>query len=95
MINISKQINNIYKEWSNDNYIYEKDKSNIFKPITYKDFIEKTLSISKYLIDNGYKDKTIILLSENSINLLACDLAITLYVGRSSIICKEWNKQDI
>ena len=53
------------------------------------------LGIAKYLLDNDYKNKTIILLSENSINLMVCDLAITFYVGKSTIICKEWNKEDI
>ena len=95
MIYLKRQIKRIYKNWANDDYIYEKDKSNKFKSITYKSFIEKSLCIAKYLINNGYKNKTIILLSENSINLMACDLAITFYVGRSSIICKEWNKIDI
>lgn len=95
MIYLKRQIKRIYSNWADDNYIYEKDKSNKFKSITYKKFIEKSLGIAKYLIDNGYKNKTIILLSENSVDLMACDLAITLYVGKSSIICKEWNKIDI
>lgn len=94
MIQLKRQIKKIYRNWSNDQYIYEK-KNNVFTPITYKDFIEKSLSIAKYLLDHDYKNKTIILLSENSINLMACDLAISLYVGRSAIVCKEWTKNDL
>ena len=95
MIYLKKQIKKIYNNWANDPYIYEKDKSGKYQYITYKEFIERALSIAKYLIDNNYKNKTIILLSENSINLMLYDLAITLYVGKSAIICKEWKKRDI
>ena len=95
MIYLKRQIKKIYNKWSNDPYIYEKDKSNNYQYITYKEFIEKSLSIANYLLENNYKNKTIILLSENSINLMLYDLAITLYVGKSAIICKEWKKKDI
>ena len=95
MIYLKRQIKKIYNKWSNDPYIYEKDKSNKYQYITYKDFIEKSLGIAKFLLDNNYKNKTIILLSENSINLMLYDLAITLYVGKSAIICKEWKKNNI
>lgn len=95
MIYLKRQIKKIYKNWSNDPYIYEKNKSGKYQFITYKEFIEKSLGIAKYLLNNNYKNKTIILLSDNSINLMAFDLAITLYVGKSAIICKEWKKQDI
>ena len=95
MIYLKRQIKKIYNKWSNDPYIYEKDKSNKYQYITYKDFIEKSLGIAKFLLDSNYKNKTIILLSENSINLMLYDLAITLYVGKSAIICKEWKKNNI
>lgn len=95
MIYLKRQIKKIYNNWGKDEYIFEKDNTDKFKSITYKDFIEKSLSIAKYLIDNKYKNKTIVLISENSIDLMACDLAIAFYVGKSTIICKEWNKVDI
>ena len=95
MINLNKQIKTIYNDWGKDPYIYEKDKSGNYQYITYKDFIEKSLGIAKYLLDNNYKNKTIMLLSDNSINLLLYDLAITFYVGKSTILCKEWKNNDI
>ena len=95
MIDLKKQIKKIYHDWSYDEYIFEKKGTAGFEGITYKRFIEKSLGIAKYLLESGYKDKSIILLSENSTNLMACDLAITFYVGKSCIICKEWNKEDI
>ena len=95
MINLNKQIKTIYNDWGNDPYIYEKDKSGKYQYITYKEFIEKSLGIAKYLLDNNYKNKTIMLLSDNSINLMLYDLAITFFVGKSTILCKEWKKNDI
>ncbi len=95
MINLNKQIKTIYNDWRNDPYIYEKDKSGKYQYITYKEFIEKSLGIAKYLLDNNYKNKTIMLLSDNSINLMLYDLAITFFVGKSTILCKEWKKNDI
>ena len=95
MINLNKQIKTIYNDWGNDPYIYEKDKSGKYQYITYKEFIEKSLGIAKYLLDNNFKNKTIMLLSDNSINLMLYDLAITFFVGKSAILCKEWKKNDI
>ena len=57
MINLNKQIKTIYNDWGNDPYIYEKDKSGKYHYITYKEFIEKSLGIAKYLLDNNYKNK--------------------------------------
>ena len=92
---LKKRIKYIYDNWSNDEFIYQKDNNDIYKAITYKGFIEKTLGIAKYLIDNGYKNKRIILISENSIDLMSLDLAISFYVGISAVICKEWTEEDI
>ena len=94
MIYLKRQIQIMYNNWCDEPYIYEKI-NNKYEYITHKEFVEKSLGIAKYLLDKNYKNKTIILLSENSINLMLYDLAITFYVGRSTIICKEWKKSDI
>ena len=94
MIYLKRQIKKFYNNWSDEPYIYEKINDK-YEYITFKKFIEKSLGIAKYLLDKNYKNKTIILLSENSINLMLYDLAITFYVGRSAIICKEWKKNEI
>ena len=95
MRNITGRIEFIYNNWADDNFIYQKDNNGKYIGITYKEFIERSLGFAKYLINKGYKNKNIILLSENSINLMSLDLAIAFYVGKSAIICKEWTKKDI
>ena len=95
MISLEKQINKIYKDWYNDDFIFQKDENNNYKPIKYHEFIENGLCVASSLINKNYKNKTIILLSENSINLMIYDFAISFYVGRSVVICKEWIKDDI
>ena len=52
MIYLKRQIKKIYNQWGNDDYIFEKVEGK-YKSITYKDFIEKSLGIAKYLLDNG------------------------------------------
>ena len=88
-------IKNNYNKWKNDNYIYQKDTNGNYKPITYGKFIEDSLGIAKDLIDKGYKNKKIIIISENSINLMKCDFAISFFVGLSAVVSKEWKKQDL
>ena len=88
-------IKNNYQKWKNDNYIYEKDKNSIYQPITYGKFIEDSLAIAKQLIDEGYKNKKIIIISENSINLMKFDFAISFFVGVSAVVSKEWKKLDL
>jgi len=74
--------------------MYEKD-NNKYKETTYKEFIEESLSIANYFITNNYKNKTFFILSENSIKLMECDLAISFYVGKSAIACREWPIEDL
>ena len=84
-----------YKNWYNDPYIYEKNNKGIYENITFGKFIENSLGIAKYLIDNGYKNKNIIIISENSTKLMEHDLAITFYVGISAPVSKEWKLNDL
>lgn len=84
-----------YKEWFNDPYIYEKNKEGVYKYITFGEFIENSLGIAKYLLDEGYKNKNIIIISENSSKLMEYDLAISFYVGVSAPVSKEWKKSDL
>lgn len=94
-MNLKTTIKNNYKKWKNDNYIYEKDKNGKYQAITYSKFIEDSLGIAKDLIDRGYKNKKIIIISENSINLMKCDFAVSFFVGLSAVVSKEWKKRDL
>ena len=69
-----------YSKWYDEPYIYEKVNDK-YEPITYGKFFESVLGISKYLIDNGYKNKNIMIISENSIRLMEFDLTISLYLS--------------
>lgn len=84
-----------YKDWYNDPYIYEKNDKEVYEYITFGEFIENSLGIAKYLIDEGYKNKNIIIISENSSKLMEYDLAVSFYVGISAPVSKEWKKQDL
>ena len=95
MIYLKRQIKRIYNTWKNEPYMYEKDESGIYKSKSYKDFIEESLSIASFLLQKNYKNKTGLLLSENSIALMECDLAISFYVGKSAIACREWTVKDL
>lgn len=75
-------------------YIYEK-KDGKFLPISYSGFLEKTRKIAHYLLEKGKKGEKIIIFSNNSIDLMAIDLAIACYVGVSIIVSKEWKEDDL
>ena len=92
---LKRIIKSNYNKWKNDEYMYEKDNSGVYQSTTYGKFIEDSLGISKDLIDRGYKNKKIIIISENSIDLMKCDFAISFFVGLSAVVSKEWKKIDL
>ena len=83
-----------YYDWNKDPYIYEK-KNDKYEYITFGKFISDSLGIAKYLIDKGYKNKKIIIISENSSKLMEFDLAVSFYVGVSAVVSKEWKLHDL
>lgn len=95
MIDLKNIIKRDCIDWNNDPYIYEKNSEDKYEYITFVDFIKHSLGIAKYLIDNGYKDKKIIMISENSSRLMEFDLAVTFYVGVSAVVSKEWKLNDL
>ena len=84
-----------YYKWNKDPYIYEKNEEGKYEYITFGDFIKESLGYAKYLIDNGYKNKKIIIISENSAQLMEFDLAVSFYVGVSAVVSKEWKANDL
>ena len=83
-----------YNKWYDDPYIYEKVNDK-YKSITFGKFIENSLGIANDLVKRGYKNKNIIIISENSTKLMEVDLAITFYVGLCAVVSKEWKKADL
>ena len=51
---LKRRIKYIYNNWTNDNFIYQKDNNDKYIGITYKNFIEKSLGYAKFLLDKGY-----------------------------------------
>ena len=94
MISLKRTLKTNYKKWYNDPYVYEKvdDK---FVPITFGKFIEESLGIADYLIKKGYKNKNIMIFSENNTKMMETDLAVSLYVGVSAVVSKEWKLDDL
>lgn len=90
---LKRIINKNYKNWYNDPYIFEKHDN--WVPITYGKFIENSLGLANTLINLGYKNKKIIIISENSTKLMELDLAISFYVGISAVVSREWKTKDI
>ncbi len=84
-----------YYKWNKDPYIYEKNNDDKYEYITFGEFISNSLGIAKYLIDKGYKNKKIIIISENSSKLMEFDLAVSFYVGVSAVVSKEWKLNDL
>ena len=83
-----------YNKWYSDPYIYEKVNDK-YEYITFGKFIENSLGIANDLIKRGYKNKRIMIISENSTKLMEVDIAATFYVGLCAIVSKEWKKTDL
>ena len=83
-----------YNKWYSDPYIYEKVNDK-YEYITFGKFIENSLGIANDLIKRGYKNKRIMIISENSTKLMEVDIAVTFYVGLCAIVSKEWKKTDL
>ena len=94
-MDIKEKLLTNYRDFYKDEYIYEKDSSGKYINITYGKFIEDTFGIANYLLNNGFKDKIIMIISENSINLMELDYAITFFAGVSVIVSKEWKVKDL
>ena len=94
MISLKRIVKTNYKKWHDDPYIYEKINDK-FEYITFGKFIENSLGIADYLIKKGYKNKNIMIFSENSSKLMECDLAVSFYVGVSAVVSKEWKVDDL
>ena len=84
-----------YNKWYNDPYIYEKNSEGKYEYITFGKFTENALALANYFLTHGYKNKKIMIISENSTRLMEYDLAITFYTGVSAVVSKEWKVNDL
>lgn len=94
MTNLKEILKKAYEMWKNEPFIYEKN-NNIFTPCTFKDFIENVIYLAKALEYLGLNDNKFMIFSENSLNYLICDTAITGFSGISINIDKNYKYYDL
>jgi len=86
-MDVKKLLTEDLGKWGDREFIFEK-KEGKYQSITFSEFTDRVYALSEYLIDKGFKDKTILMLGKNSTGLMEADLAVTAFVGRSMIISK-------
>ena len=77
---LSDMIEKNLNKYSSKPYVFEKE-YNSWKSISYKDFIHRVKNIAATLLNLNMLGKKIAILSDNSANYMACDLAVMAYVG--------------
>lgn len=79
-ISIKEILQNAYDNWKDKDFaIFKKDGEICHTP--YGEFLRKTDAVADTLLKKGLKGKNIILISENSVEFCAADLAVTSFVG--------------
>ena len=93
-VDFEKVLRENKEKWENREYIFEK-KNGVYEAVTYGAFIDKTRAFAKYMLNEGYQGKNILLYGANCINLMVADLAVLHYVGTGVCVSKEWKYDDI
>ena len=72
MKTINEYLKDDYEKWYNKEYIWIK-KEGKYIPKTFGNFIDNVQSVSKALINRGFKNKKSIIFSENSYEWMVLD----------------------
>jgi long-subunit acyl-CoA synthetase (AMP-forming) len=80
VISVKELIKSAYEKYGSQNFIYTKI-DDVYQPITYGEFIEKSDAFAHKLLDDGLAGKNIMIIGKNSVEYMMADLAITTYVG--------------
>ena len=80
MLVFSEVIKNAYEKWKDKDFVFEKVDGE-WKGTTFGKLIEDADILAHKLIDEGFKDKNILIFSRNCTDYFVADLAITAYVG--------------
>lgn len=83
-----------HSKWGSRPYLHEFCDGG-FKTETYGQFIEDVNYFAAYLINKGYKGKSIGIYSPNSIAWCIFDIAVMNYVGMSVGLSKEWTSDNL
>ena len=93
-MNIREVIEKDLIEFKNKDYIFQKVDGE-YAPIKFNDFIYKSKCLASYLIDKGLKDKKILVIGVNSINIMIADIAATIYAGVCVNIAADTSSEDL
>ncbi|MBR6097575.1 AMP-binding protein [Candidatus Saccharibacteria bacterium] len=93
-MNIRDIIEDDLARLNNKDYIFEKVNGE-YKPIKFNDFVAKSKAFATFLVDSGLKNKTVILIGKNSINLMIADVAVTFYTGICASMAFDVTAEDI
>ncbi|MBQ3149901.1 MAG: AMP-binding protein [Clostridia bacterium] len=94
MFDMENTLNRAYREFKDNSFVSGKKDGKSYS-ITYGDFIDKTRSTAKALINKGLSGKRIIIFGENSINYMISDLAVFAFVGVSVNINHQTKKEEL
>lgn len=94
MRNLEEILTQNYVRWQEREYVYEK-RDGVYQGITYGTFLDNVRKLAAWLIEQGYAGKPILIYGDNSVDLMAADLAVLHYVGISVCISKDWQAADV
>mgnify|MGYP004653967027 FL=1 len=83
-----------YIKWKDEPFIYTKE-DGIFKYHTFGEFIENTLYLAKGFSELGLNNNKFMIFSENSLNYLLCETAVTSYTGIIINVDKNYKVYDL
>ena len=83
-----------YIKWNKEPFIYTKE-NGIFKYHTFGYFIENGLYLAKGFNELGLNNNKFMIYSENSLNYLLCETAITSYTGTIINVDKNYKMFDL
>ena len=95
---MTNQLNEFLKEdytrWGDRPYLHEFCDTG-FNTKSFKEFIEEVNYLAAFLIDKGYKGKSVGIYSPNSIAWCIFDISVMNFVGRSVGLSKEWTSDNL
>lgn len=94
IMNIADVLIENYIKWNKEPFIYTKE-NNKFKSHTFGEFIENVLYLAKGFNLLGLNNNKFMLFSENSLNYLLCETAVTSYIGIIINIDKNYKIYDL
>ena len=93
-VDIKDLLKKDFRLYENKDYTFTKINDK-YEPITFGDFLRRTDRFVKFLLEEGYKGKRIMVYGENSVSWMVADLAIVGFVGASIGAPAAWKTDDV